>query len=266
MRIRRVGLLGDLHTGSAFAPWPAGAELSCGGTHQPNVGQSYLNERMGEIAAALPPLDVIVFTGDLIDGQMPKDRGRYLVEIDPQFQARAAYELVRPIAQRATVVYVVEGTEYHDSDGSMWMEWLARELGAVAKDQHVAWDWLLADMFGLKWDIAHKQSIMIRYKSTAMEREMQFSSMLSETADVIVRSHAHFYGFVQLATDGIVQTSVSTPAWKMQGHYERTSLSPNRLYSSKLGMVVLEVEDGNVIPRPFLFPHPPLRRSVYVTA
>lgn len=266
MTIRRVGLFSDLHAGSAFAPWPPDGELSIGGQHVPNIGQTYLNENMTAIADALPPLDVILFNGDLIDGQQPKDRGRYLVEDDPQFQARAALLLLEPFLKKAPIRYYCEGTEYHEGESAQWGEWLAREMGAVRRDEHCAWDWLLLDMFGLKWDVAHRQSIMIRYRSTALEREMQFSAMLSETADVIVRSHNHSYMFLQMVSDGTVQTSVSTPAWKMQGHYERTSLSPNRLYSSQLGMVVLEVEDRQVTARPFLFAHPPLRRSVYVSS
>lgn len=262
----RVGFLGDMHVGSAFGPWPPDAELSIGGRHEPNIGQRYVTDNWYGIAEAIPPLDVLVLNGDIIDGQQPKDRGRYILEPDPQYQARAALLLLQPFLAKAHVLYCTEGTPYHEGEGAMWAEWLAREIGAVSKDEHCCWDWLLLEMAGLRWDIAHRQSIMMRYRSTALEREMQFSAMLSDTADVIVRSHSHSYMFLQMVSDGHVQTSLSTPAWQLQTHYARTSASPNRLYSSKLGMVTLEATGEDVVPHPFLFAHPPLRRSVYVSA
>ncbi len=262
----RVGILADAHVGSAFGPWPPEAELSIGGRHQPNIGQQYLVENWYRIAEELPALDVLILNGDIIDGQQPKDRGRYLVEEDPLYQARAAHLLLQPFLAKSRVRYCTEGTGYHEGDGAMAAEWLAREIGAVNKDEHHCWDWLLLEMGGLNWDIAHRQSIMMRYRSTAMEREMQFSAMLSDSADVLVRSHNHSYAYLQMVSDGGLQHSVSTPAWQLQTHFARTSISPNRLFSSQLGMVVLETEGKAVFPRPFLFAHPPMRRAIHVTA
>ena len=265
--IFRVGILADIHTGSAFAPWPPDAELSIGGKHTPNIGQLYLNENWHRIAKEIPPLEVLILNGDSIGGQEPKDRGRYAVELDPQFQARAALSMLEPYLEKAPVRYMTEGTDYHEGESAMWAEWLAREIGAISKDEHWAWDWLLLEMAGLKFDVAHKQSIFMRYPTSALERELQFSDMIDENADVIIRSHNHRWGYVDIHGGNKFQVGVSTPSWQMQSHYVRVGPSPNRYGPLVLGMVILNIENGIVTPdKRFMFPHPQMRRSVYVSA
>lgn len=261
----KVGVLADVHVASAFGPWPPDAELSIGGKHTPNIGQKYLNENLARIADEIPPLDVLVLNGDIIGGPEYKDRGRYAVELDPQFQARAALMLLEPFLKKAPVRFCVEGTEYHEGESATWAEWMAREIKAVSKDSHCAWDWLLLEVGGLKFDIAHQQSFFMRYPVTVLERELQYSDMINEQADVIVRSHAHRYGYIEIPGAGKIQTALSTPSWQLQSHYCRVSISPNQKGPLPLGMVILEVDHGEVSHQRFLFPHPPLRRSVYVT-
>lgn len=262
----RIGFIADVQVGSMFSPWPVKTELSTGSCPRLNRGQKYLNDYWYDIAEKLPPLDIMILNGDMIDGQQPKSQSRYLCETDPQFQARAALDLLEPYQGKVGVWYCTEGTEYHDGVSGTWTEWLGRELKAVKMGSHYAWDWLLLDIAGLHFDIAHHQSFMIRYRSTALEREMQFSAMLSETADVIVRSHTHEYMLLQTPCDGAIQTAISTPAWQLQTHHARTSRFPNRLLSKRLGMVVVTVEDGEVSVKPYTFPHPPLRRAKYAKA
>jgi hypothetical protein len=264
----RIGFLNDVHCGSAFAPWPESGQLSVGGKHVPNIGQKYLNDHWYETAKEIPDLDILVFDGDVIDGDQWKSLGRHTVEVDHQYQSRAALELLDPFLNKSRVRYVCEGTEYHDGKAGMWAEWLAREVGAVPKDQHICWDWLLLEIDGLKCDIAHAQSYMMRYRSTALEREMQFSCMLGENADLIARAHVHNYGMVQMPKPGGLQTAISLPAWQFDCHYIRTGKTPNRSIELMMGCVIVEIlPRKRLLVNPgYLFEHPPLRRSVYVTA
>jgi len=262
----KIGIIADLHIGSAFGLWPPKARLSTGGHYQLNIGQRYLNKHWRSITDILPPLDILILNGDIIDGQNPKGMARYVCEPDPQFQARAALELLQPVLAKTKSVFCTEGTEYHEGESATWAEWLAREVGSIDKDGHYAWDWLLLDVGGLRFDIAHRQAFFIRYRATALEREMQFSAMLSDTADVIIRSHTHQYTWLKMPGDGRLQMALSTPGWQIQTHYARISYSPNRLLSLQLGMVMLEIEGGQIQDRAYLFPHPPLRRAKYAEA
>jgi len=261
-----IGIIADTHIGSAFGPWPPKMQLSTGGRYQLNKGQRYINKHWYTIAETMPHLDILILNGDIIDGQQPKDMGRYVCEADPQFQARAALELLRPYLAKSGKVYATEGTEYHEGEAATWAEWLAREVGAIPRDSHFAWDWLLLDAAGLHLDIAHRQSFFLRYRATGLEREMQFSAMMESTADVIVRSHTHHYILLQMPCDSKMQTAISTPAWQLQTHYARTSISPSRLLNPILGMVVVNMDGGEVHVKPYAFPHPPQRRERYETA
>jgi hypothetical protein len=262
----RVGVIADAHIGSQFAPWPENGELSTGGRHIPNMAQKYLNENWYRIAKELPPLDVFVFNGDIIDGQQPKQQARYLVEQDPQFQSRAAVNMLDPYLSKCSTRYVTEGTEYHDGIGSTWAEWLAEEVGAVSMDEHRVWGWLLMELDGTRFDIAHKQSFMLRYRSTTLEREMQFSLAMPDEPDVIVRSHVHNFISLEMPNQhGGFQLAVSTPPWQIQSHYCKTSDSPNRKVELMLGMIVIERHDRELrVNKKYMFDHPEFRRSVYV--
>lgn len=262
----KVGIIADLHAGSMFAPWPADADLSTKGRYIPNIGQQYLNENLARIAREIPPLDVLILDGDIIDGNQWRNQGRFVVEEDPQFQARAAKKLLEPFVAKSRVIYACEGTQYHDGEVATWSENLAKDLGAIPQDEHYAWDWLLLEINGVKFDVAHHQSYMIRYRSTPAERELQFSAMLPDSPDVIVRAHVHNYLMLQMPTGrGGIQTFVSCPPWQMSSHYCHTSTIPNRKVELVLGMVVIDLDNG-VTVKPYVFEHPPFRRSVYVTS
>lgn len=258
----KIGIIADIHVGSAFGPIPLKFVSSNGNLIQPNIGQKYLLRNWLRIADEIPNLDVLILNGDIIDGQQPKAQGRYICEPDPQFQARAALELLQPYLAKSQIIYCTEGTEYHEGESATWAEWLAREIKAEAYQHgHYAWDWLLLEIGGLQFDIAHRQSFFLRYRATALEREMQFSAMLESTADVIVRSHTHQYAVLQMPCDGGIQFGISTPGWQLQSHYARTSYSPNRLYPLRLGIIAIIIENDRVRVDDYTFAHPPPRRA-----
>ncbi len=229
----RLGIISDIHVGSAFAPCPKKFVTSMGTTVVMNRGQKYIYKNMMDIAKRLPYLDLLVVNGDAIDGQQPKQEGLYVIEPDPQFQARAALELLEPFAQKAKAVLVTEGSDYHTGNGATWCEWLARELRSP-KDEfgHHAWARVPLDIDGVTIDISHHISKFIQYQSSSAEREMQFNVRLPPEllggADLIVRSHIHEFLVLKRPRGfGHVLTIVVTPGWKLMGHWGAKTKMPN---------------------------------------
>lgn len=264
----KTGLaIGDLHSGSQFAPFPDGFQTSYNAVYKPNIGQEYVNRCLVDMAASLPPLDFIILGGDMIDGQQPADEARYLCEPDPIWQARAAYELLAPILAKLKSggkVFALEGTDYHDGISGSAAEGLAERCNAEpGPDGHFAWPWLRLDVDGVVLDCAHRLSYFLRYRATALEREQGFiaeQNGWSGNVDAIVRFHTHSE---YLCLQQGLKIAIAVPGWQMQTHYAKRSLSPNRLISRWLGSVLLNVdaswrERGQAVvqPTPLLYAHP----------
>lgn len=223
------------------------------------------------IAKEIPPLDLLILNGDIIDGKQRKVKGLYICEPNIQFQMFAALELLEPFLKRVRrggEIYCTEGTTYHEGEGAKWCNQLAKDIEAVpmAENQH-CWDWLLLDVQGKHFDVAHHQSAAIVYKSSIQEREMNWSEMHKSPADILMRSHNHYFSWIEIPREERVQFFLSTPPWQLQSHYVRTSYSPNMKFTTQLGMVVITIDRrGELDKKRFLFPHPPMRRGEYVKA
>ena len=240
-----------------------------GNVLQPNTAQSYLGECWDHFLDRVPKrLDYLFLVGDIIEGQNKFDQARELCEVDPEFQVRAAEEVLRPLADRATRVVMVAGSTYHEGRGSTGAEALGRALGAVKKGSHYAPLWrhvIPKSNDKVEFDLAHRQSFTIRYAASPMDREMGFA--LERTARarkllpdcyVIIRAHTH-RGYRVLREDGMVY--ISLPCWKIQDAYAQKSISPNRLVPDNLGAVGLKIysepRDGKLVHTiPYLYEHP----------
>jgi len=269
MRVR-IGVLNDEHVGSMFGLWPDNYPTSNSGIYQLNQGQRYLLDNWNRIAAEIPPLDLLIFAGDEMDGKQPKSEGAFICEPKAPRQKDAALELLslfKKRVKRGGELYSVEGTDYHMGKNAEWSEELAKSLGAVPMAPgRTCWDWLLLEVGGKRLDVAHRQTVTIIRRSSPGERELDFSEMHKNPADLVIRAHNHYYFWLTLSREDRVQHYLSCPAWQLQTHYCRTSISPNRKDGTMLGMVVVTIEDGEISHRPYLFPHPPQRRAVYVRA
>jgi len=240
---RTVIIVSDLHVGSRWAIFPPGFQLSTGETYQLNEGQQYLYESWCHMQDNLPRrFDALIINGEHTHGQNPKEDARDLIEQDPEWQARAAVELLQPLTKRARVTLVTQGSRYHTSPGGRADEACAHLLKAYpAPDGHYAWTWALWNIDGILLDVAHRQSVTIRYGGMPLEREQQFDRMSADikggSADIIIRAHTHTYKFLNI--DG--ELSVSTPAWTLQDRYAKTTISPNRTLSRLIGAVRLDL-------------------------
>lgn len=239
-------IVSDLQVGSAFGIFPERFTLSTGSEHNLNTGQRYLLSCWQHMLKTLPKPDVFIVNGEATDGLSKKLLGRYRVEPDPKWQVRAALDLVEPFVRKAAEVYVTKGTDYHTRPAGQDDEDFAQHLmrfGAVPDALgHYAHDWLLLEKEGVTLDIAHTRSVMIRYESTAGEREVQFDAMSADlkeggSSDLIVRSHGHRY--VKGNVEG--ELFVLTPAWSLQTPYAARSKWPNRWLSRLIGGIQVDI-------------------------
>ena len=259
-------VIGDLHAGSPYAPFPAGFVTSYGTEHAPNPAQVYLNQCWAHMADHLPPLDCIFANGDMIDGQQPKDEGRYLCEPDPVWQARAARELLAPVLAKLKPggkVFWREGTDYHEGRAARDAESLAEWCGAEHDHGRYAQAWKLTEIGGVVLDVAHNGPSFERYHAGALNKVMGFADENADWlggVDCLVRSHLHLdYWQVQHG----LQIAVAVPAWEIQTHFAQKSKAPMRMISRWLGSVLLHIDPAwremNQAPvqvTPLLYEHP----------
>ena len=160
-------------------------------------------------------------------------------------------------------VYVSRGSRYHTGTGAGDEEFFAALVGARrGSDGRHTRPWTHLMVGDVLFDVAHHQSVTIRYRSMPLEREIGFflercGRMRQEVPErvVIVRSHTH--GSCRSCTEcGF--TAVSTPAWKLQGAFAAMGRCPNRWMSAHIGGVGFRAQGTNVEVIPYLYEHPAL--------
>jgi hypothetical protein len=117
------------------------------------------------------------------------------------------------------------------------------------------------------FDVAHHQSVTIRYRSMPLEREIGFfleraGRMRQPVPErvFIVRSHTHG-SYRNYTACGF--TAVSTPAWKLQDDLAAMGRYPNHWMSAHIGGVGFRVQGADVEVIPYLYEHPaPTREEV----
>lgn len=265
--------ISDMHVGSAYGMMPGDFYTSAGTKVNLNSGQRYLMDCWEHFVGCLPEkIDVLVLNGDMVEGQNLAEQCRGLVEVDPNFQARATASLLEPVVKRVAEVdgqrqiYMTRGSRYHVGRGGGIEEVLGLILQA-AKGPHGAYTqpWLHLPMDDVLFDIAHRQSFTIRYRSMPLEREISFflervGRQRKPPPDhlVIVRSHTHS-GYRMYEEQ--YRMAVSTPCWKLQDDFAQTSITPNRMFPDNIGSVGFriypeEIDGRRVQTIPYLYSHP----------
>jgi len=263
-------ILSDLHIGSAFGLFPPDFQIGTGNTINLNVAQDYLWQCYNHMLRQLPRrIDYLILNGDICEGQNLSEEARMLSEVDPVFQVRAAQTVLQPILRRLNgPIYLTQSSRYHGGAGGTLDELLGERIGSVKQIGHHCIPWVQFDVGEIHFDVAHRQSVMIRYRSTALEREVGFwlerqgrRAMKRKSVPrrvVLIRSHTHA-GFRMIQTEDII--AIGTPAWKIQDVYAQTSITPNRYLPENLGAVGLYIYDKAVNHQfvhvaPYLYEHP----------
>lgn len=267
---KTIVAMSDLHVGGRFAIAPKGFQTSLGTIHKLNLGQEYLLACYEYLLGCLPKrVDALIINGDVIQGTQ---RARDIWEPDDVFQARAAVQLLKPLAKRARKVYITRGTLWHSGEGNLAEELVGEGLKAEMWGSSYCHPWLHLDIEGVKFDIAHHQSVMTRYRTSSLAKEIQFAPLIKEwggEADLIIRSHSHHFLYVNI--EG--QLALALPGWQLQNVFLQMSKLPSRNFAKFLGAVRIDIwpeqkteapQDASeyISVKPILYPHPPLAQEV----
>lgn len=244
----RILILSDVHAGSLYAPWPEGCQrtdVSPPVDMPPTDVQRQLMACWQHMVTHTPRVDLLLVNGDVIDGENPKESGRYVCTPSPYDQAAAAAELLRPLRRKAKRMVLTRGTFYHEGPSSDAVKWLARELGAEGPLSYY-----YEDFCGWAVHASHHQTKGWIYAAGAAERTILFSLISEATqkfprVDVVIRSHLHVLRVVH----AYGKIGILTPAWKLVSPRAEATMEFARAHAlSDIGAVLLErLERGRTV-------------------
>lgn len=271
MRTKRIIVVGDLHVGSIYGLHPPTFDSSASAWVPQNPAQKHTWKcwlDFWDWARAAGRIDCVVVMGDVVDGEQSRQRGSEKCLATLGEQVRAAAACLKPVV-RNVPLYLIQGTEYHDSTAAQAVEELAMEL-RVTGYQGVGAGYLSREVLDLKVNDTmlnfahHGPGVVGLYRATGADKEGIFSALAGKEgkaikADVVVRGHNHFFIHVEHASKHVVYC----PTWQLQTRFMRKS-SAYRMIPD-IGGVEIRVYAGlpagedpvRVIKR--IYPLPPLR-------
>lgn len=210
----------DLHVGSATAvcseePYVADLDTSI----KPNKLQRVLNRAWHDtVDDLIQKPNLLVINGEPIDGANKRQLGQQSWSTNLEDQMNDSAKLIKEIPYKDLMF--VRGSGYHvQVDGTNFEEVLANRLGAAkykayggeGATDYYAFVEINNKMFNFTHHVGFNK--WAAYRTTAISREMagmHFEKDKLHPADVIVRSHVHYFVHVEF----VHSHGVSTPAWK----------------------------------------------------
>ncbi len=180
---------------------------------QMSAVNKWLWECLTDMLKEYPTPDVLIINGDTRDGPQWRNRGEEVNSTSVDFQNHAAYRVMERIARHVPIVYAVEGTKYHETEG----ESLYHALGAHVWPDGAHYGQVLdLRIAGHVLNVAHHpEGSPMLYKGTSMDRTALWATIAAAegsvpNADVIIRSHWHWSGCFQAR-----KTVIQTAGWQM---------------------------------------------------
>jgi len=239
--MKDILILSDMHVGSLWGLWPPDFEADDPRSdnrlrfHQ-NHTQKQLWKHWKDMVAKVNP-EIIIFNGDLIDGQQRKSIGREVVTSRLETQIAACIDIIRTLPE--VPMYFTQGTDYHEMpDGSAVEHYIAKEFNGEFGDD------LLIDECGIRMHVGHAistSSSSWQYWPTALSRDLLLLALHSSdqkygSVDVAIRSHRHnFCGAIFKNQIGVI-----TPCWQTRTPY---AVKKDFVTPPDIGYVVLKVEN-----------------------
>ncbi len=257
---KRIVVVSDVHAGSTMGLCTETARLQDGGLYQINKYQRFLLECWQAFTDELRHLGrpILVLNGDLIQGTNPRDG--QIVGTTLSAQVDIATELLDPVVRLCSVVYCMQGTEWHEGKASEHVEALARNIGARQKagtGQYTRPE-LYLGLGGQVIHFAHHigTSSVPHYESTVPAREaliqtaelVRFFGHDAPNLRMVVRSHRHRSAVVWLPPD---LWSVVTPAWQLKTGFS-FKVAPAML--PEIGWTLIDLANGKLRPTVRLYP------------
>lgn len=208
-KITRVLVAGDTHCGSLVGLTPPSwrhvtqdmdsARASKSTYAKFSVIQDALWRKADSILQSFAPYNVILWTGDMIDGDGRKSGGTELIVTDRLEQAKMATAVCNHFISRAkcedVLQFGVYGTGYHTGNAEDMEMIVAENSGWKKISSH---EWI--DVNGCVFDLKHKVGSSSSPSSRAsgllnqvLWNELWAARDLQPKAKVILRGHAHYY-------------------------------------------------------------------------
>ncbi len=217
---KTIAVYSDIHDGSFTSVCSAEPTIGeSGGSYRPNKLQKVLfNAWQDSIDSLSKKADLLVINGEPMDGANPRQLGQQSWTTDINDQMEDSAKLIKMIPHDNLMF--VRGSGYHVQVGATnYEEVLANRMGATGYKayggsgltDYYAFVDINKKMFNFTHHVGFNK--WAAYRTTAIARElagMHFEAGKLHKADVIVRSHVHYFVHVEFPhTPG-----VSTPAWK----------------------------------------------------
>jgi len=214
-----IALVADQHVGSKYGLWPPRFYDQFGNCVPLNKGQKYLRGKWIDVIACLPdPIDILIFNGDLIDGEAPKDKGWASMTTRLSTQRAACVVVNTPLTKKAKKIYATEGTDYHETHEGA--QDLAEDLGAIPNTTGKAWIYARPSL-DLKVgevyiEARHKLSGAVKYTSRALQNELEEARIAAlrkgYIPSLIFGGHWHKYYVVEDAEGA----AIACPGFELQ--------------------------------------------------
>ena len=214
MSRKRVLVLSDFHSGHVLGLTHPSYDYTTG--HKTQTAHYQVRRTIWEWykdkVKRLKP-DIVIFNGDAIDGKGEKSGGTELLTLDRDEQCEMAIAALQAIPRRPKL-FMSYGTPYHSGINEDWEDIIAREMEAekIGAEDTV-------DVNGLLINYRHHigRSSIPHGRHTAVAKEKLWNAIWAERgeyprADVIVRSHVHYYNYA----GGPSWLGMTTPA--LQGY------------------------------------------------
>jgi hypothetical protein len=217
-RQKRVVVLADLHSGHEFGLTPP-AWWNQSKTNQSRVSkagdfQRKLWDFYSRSINALKPIDILIVNGDSIEGKGERSGGMELITADRNEQVRMVREAIDYC--EAPIVRLIYGTRYHTGKDEDFEAILRDYIGASGKCNVAIHGHDFINVNGVNLDVKHQVgSSSVPYgRSTAISKDRVWNVLWNAEherqpkADILIRSHVHYYG----GAFGATWLGVTTPA------------------------------------------------------
>ncbi len=217
--MKRLVVISDLHCGhrSGLTPPTLHYDPDCLDHDRQKFAdiQQKLWAFYTETVKQLMPIDILVVNGDAIDGKGDKSGGTEQLELDLGKQVDIATECIELV--KAKKIIIIAGTPYHVGSDSDYERDLADKVDACkfGGEEYV-------DINGLMFNFRHRisRSSIPHGRFTMLGKEQLWKMIASEVygwpkADVVVRSHAHYY----VQSEHLNQLGFITPALQLHTKY-----------------------------------------------
>jgi hypothetical protein len=264
----RIGLISDLHVGAQHGIFPvdfADKLEGFGAGNKLNNGQlklwEYFNDFIGKLNSF--KTNTLVVNGDLIAGKNFIEGGTYMMNVDLEYQKKAAAQLLAYVCKQCLSieqVFVLKGTPYHGARDTSVESHIVDKLQILCPNINASYqgEYMFMDLKynGKKKSIwmAHPTSGGVIYPETAYGRDIGQFLQAQATGklpkiDMIIRAHKHEY--VELHKSSI--RYMVLPCWEFFCPYDGAVKMFSKWQPDIGGAILLADEELRLRPMHFTY-------------